>query len=64
MILVFVLFVLLVLLVAAAGAGLLGIGALSDDRRRERSGLAALASAPVVLAGGVVLLAVLALGVP
>ncbi|MCA1691767.1 MAG: hypothetical protein LC733_06045, partial [Actinobacteria bacterium] len=54
---------LLVLLVAGAGAGLLGIGVLSDDRRRERSGLAAVLSAPVVLAGGVVVLvAVVALG--
>ncbi|MFN2506013.1 MAG: hypothetical protein ABR540_17625 [Acidimicrobiales bacterium] len=55
--------VLLALLVAGAGAGLLGMGVLSDDRRRERSGLAAVLSAPVVLAGGVVLVAVVALGV-
>ena len=57
------LIVLVVLLVAGAGAGLLGIGVLSDERRRERSGLAALMSAPVILAGGVILLAVLAMGV-
>ena len=49
--------VLLVLLVAGAGAGLLGIGVLSDDRRRKRSGLAAVLLAPVVLAGVVIVVA-------
>lgn len=55
--------VLAVLLVAAAGAGLLGAGLLSDDRRRGRAGIAALLPAPVVLVAGVLLLGVLVLGV-
>lgn len=51
-----------VVLVVAAGAGLLGIGALSGDQRRERTGLLALLSAPVVLVGGLALLAIVTLG--
>ncbi|MGI8984389.1 MAG: neocarzinostatin apoprotein domain-containing protein [Acidimicrobiales bacterium] len=51
--------VIVVLLAAGAAAGLLGGGFLSG----KRSGLAAWLSAPVVLVGGVVLLAVVFLGV-
>ena len=50
-------------LIALGGAGLLGIGVLSGDSRRERSGLLALLSAPLILAAGAVLLVVLLLGV-
>lgn len=52
----------LVLMALAAG-GLLGIGVLSADSRRERTGLLAVLSAPLVLLAGAVLLAVLILGV-
>lgn len=51
-----------VVLVTAAGAGALGIGVLSGDQRRERTGLLALLSAPVVLVVGVALLGLLVLG--
>jgi hypothetical protein len=50
-------------LLGLGGAGLLGIGVLSGDSRRERTGLVALLSAPLVLVAGAVLLAVLVLGV-
>jgi hypothetical protein len=60
---VILLILVLVVVVGAAAAGLLGIGMLSDDRRRERSGLLAALSAPVVLAVGLALLAVLVLGI-
>lgn len=50
-------------LIALGGAGLLGIGVLSDDSRRERTGFLALLSAPLILFAGAVLLAVLLLGV-
>lgn len=58
-----VLILALVVLIALAGAGLLGVGVLSDDNRRDRAGLLAMLSAPLILLAGVVLLAVLALGV-
>lgn len=48
--------------VAAAGAGLLGVGILSGDQRRERTGFLAMLSAPVVLVAGVALLALLVFG--
>lgn len=50
-------------LIALGGAGLLGIGVLSDDSRRERTGFLAVLSAPLILLVGGVLLAVLLLGV-
>jgi hypothetical protein len=50
-------------LIGLGGAGLLGIGVLSGDNRRERTGLLAVLSAPLVLVAGAVLLAVLVLGV-
>ncbi len=53
----------LVVLLAMGGAGLLGIGILSDNSRRERTGFLAVLSAPVILLVGAVLLAVLLLGV-
>jgi hypothetical protein len=59
---VILLLLLVVVILGAAGAGLLGFGVLSDDRRRERSGLLAALSAPVILVAGLALLAVLALG--
>lgn len=49
-------------LIALGGAGLLGMGLLSDDRRRERTGLLAVLSAPLVLLAGAGVLAVLLLG--
>lgn len=49
-------------LIALGGAGLLGIGVLSDDSRRERTGFLAVLSAPLVLLAGAVLLAVLLFG--
>ena len=52
-----------VVLIALGGAGLLGIGVLSDDSRRERTGFLALLSAPLVLLVGALVLAVLVLGV-
>jgi hypothetical protein len=52
-----------VVLIALGGAGLLGIGVLSDDNRRQRDGFLALLSAPLILLVGAVLLAVLVLGV-
>jgi hypothetical protein len=55
--------VLVVVLLGAAGAGLLGIGVLSADARRERSGLLAVLSAPVVVLLGAAVIAVLVLGV-
>jgi hypothetical protein len=58
-----ILFILaVVVLIALGGAGLLGIGVLSDDSRRERTGSLAVLSAPLVLLVGAVLLAVLLLG--
>lgn len=50
-------------LVALGAAGLLGVGVLSDDSRRPRTGLLAFLSAPVVLLVGAVVLAVVLLGV-
>ncbi len=50
-------------LIALGGAGLLGIGILSDDSRGERTGFLAVLSAPLILLIGAVLLAVLVLGV-
>ena len=50
-------------LIALGGAGLLGIGVLSGDSRRESAGLLAVLSAPLALAAGAVLLVVLLLGV-
>ena len=50
-------------LIALGGAGLLGIGVLSDDNRRQRTGLFAVLSAPLILLTGAILLAVLVLGV-
>ena len=52
-----------VVLIALGGAGLLGIGVLSDDSRRERTGFLAVLSAPLILLAGAVLLAGLVLGV-
>ncbi len=52
-----------VVLTALGAAGLLGVGVLSDDNRRERTGFLALLSAPLILFVGVLLLAVLMLGV-
>ena len=49
-------------LLALGGAGLLGIGVLSDDRRRDRTGFLAVVSAPLILAVGAALLAVVLLG--
>jgi hypothetical protein len=59
---VIVLILAVLVLMALGGAGLLGMGVLSDDSRRERTGLLALLSAPLVLLAGAVLLAVLVLG--
>lgn len=56
------LILLVAFLVAAAGAVLLGIGVLSESRRRQRSALAAV-SAPVVLVAGIAALAALVLGI-
>ena len=50
-------------LIALGGAGLLGVGLLSAGSRRERTGFLALVSAPLALAAGAVLLAILVLGV-
>jgi hypothetical protein len=50
-------------LIALGGAGLLGIGALSDDSRRQGTGLLAFLSAPVAVLVGAVVLAVVLLGV-
>lgn len=50
-------------LIALGGAGLLGIGILGDDSRGQRTGFLAVLSAPLILAAGVLLLAVLVLGV-
>ena len=58
-----VLILAVLVLIALAGAGLLGIGLLSDDRRGERTGFLAVLSAPLILLAGAVLLAVLLLGV-
>ena len=52
-----------VVLVALGAAGLLGVGVLSDDSRRPRTGLLAVLSAPVVLFFGAVVVAVVLLGV-
>ena len=51
------------LLIALGGAGLLGMGVLSGDSRKDRTGLLAVISAPLVLVAGAVILAVLLLGV-
>jgi len=51
------------LLIGLGAAGLLGIGVLSNDSRRERTGILALASAPLVLLAGAALLGVLLLGI-
>jgi hypothetical protein len=50
-------------LIALGGAGLLGIGVLNDDSRRERTGFLGVLSAPLILLVGGILLAVLLLGV-
>jgi hypothetical protein len=50
-------------LVALGAAGLLGIGVLSDDSRRPRTGLLTFLSAPLVLLLGAVVFAVVLLGV-
>lgn len=49
-------------LIGLGGAGLLGIGVLSDDSRRERTGFLAVLSAPLILLAGAVVLAGLLLG--
>jgi len=54
---------LVVVAVGAAAAGLLGFGVLSSDRRQQRMGPLAAVSAPVVLLGGLAVLAVLVVGV-
>lgn len=58
-----VLILAVVVLIALGGAGLLGIGVLSDDNRRERTGFLALLSAPLILLVGAVLLAVMVVGI-
>ncbi len=58
-----VLLLAVLVLIALGGAGLLGIGVLSDDSRRERTGFLALLSAPLMLLVGAVLLTVLLFGV-
>lgn len=50
-------------LIALGGAGVLGIGVLSGDNRRQPYGLLALVSAPLVLLVGALLLAILLLGI-
>jgi hypothetical protein len=58
-----VILILAVLVLIGLGvAGLLGIGVLSDDNRRERTGFLAVLSAPVILLAGVLLLAVMLVG--
>lgn len=52
-----------VVLIALGGTGLLGLGVLSDDKRRERTGFLALLSAPLILLVGVALLAVMVMGI-
>jgi hypothetical protein len=60
---VIVLILAVLVLIGLGGAGLLGIGVLSSDSRREHTGLLAVLSAPLVLGAGAVLLAALVLGV-
>lgn len=50
-------------LIALGGAGLLGIGALSTDSRRQRTGLLPFLSAPLAVVVGAVVFAVMLLGV-
>jgi hypothetical protein len=50
-------------LIALGGAGVLGIGVLSENSRQARAGFLAALSAPLILVAGVVMLAVLVLGV-
>ena len=56
------LLLLLAVVVVIAAAGLFGIGVLSADSRRERTGVLAALSAPVVLVAGVVVLALFVVG--
>lgn len=57
------LILLALLLVATAVAGLLGVGLLSEGRRKERTGVLALLGAPVILVGGIAVLGLVVVGI-